>query len=177
VGRLYGALERKAQVDKKRKSAAKKDKIVYVQVDTPIPQLGDSKRTPLWAIDPNWLEKNDQDCKTNRHLVLMSETEVPYELEEFITQYGEKERTYVKERPTPVNPVPSSLDQDLLPAIQITSIRYRTSSSLPLPHSNQQSRSQPINTSNSHQLADSGVDNNDGKQVTMFVLKPTHQSD
>jgi hypothetical protein len=140
VGRLYGALERKAQVDKKRKSAAKKDKIVYVQVETSIPQLGDGKRTPLWAIDPDWLEKNDQGCKTNRHLVLMSETEVPDELEEFITQYGEKERTYIKEHPTPANPVPSSLDQDLLPAIPTTSIHYHTSSSFASPGSNQQRR-------------------------------------
>ncbi|KAF8594343.1 hypothetical protein BDV93DRAFT_565539, partial [Ceratobasidium sp. AG-I] len=122
---LYGALARKALVGGKR-SNAKRDKSVYVRVDTPVPVLGDGLKTPRWAVSESWLKANDPDGKNYCHLIDMDKDKAPASVKAFIKKYGATQRTYCDERPAASHPVPVDLSPDLVPAVPITSASYQS---------------------------------------------------
>lgn len=103
---------------------AKKDKAVYVKVNTPVPVLRDGLKTPRWAVSNEWLVANDPKGTVHCHIIDMDKTEVPAAVSNFIKKYSIAARAYCDERPEPAHPIPAGLDVALLPAIPITSVEY-----------------------------------------------------
>ncbi|CAE6450806.1 unnamed protein product [Rhizoctonia solani] len=100
VSRIYGALAQKAKYGRTRTVTVKRDKSVYLKVDTPLPETIKNVRIARWAIRDEYFKTHQVEIEEKKGCLNTKAVESP-DLAEFLDSYGEPKREYVVERPRP----------------------------------------------------------------------------